>query len=88
MTVKIPGSGPAPGSIRLVNGVLAALYFFVCGMLIFFRLGPFRRVVARFQEQEAPLPGWFVPVFTWGIAAIAVYVFWRGIRALSAALRG
>jgi hypothetical protein len=43
-------------------------------------------VVARFQEQETPLPGWFVPLFTWGIVAIGAYIFWRGIRALKAAL--
>lgn len=86
MTVRVPRQGPSPRSVRAVNGVLAALYFFVCGMLVFFRLGPFRRVVARFQEQETPLPGWFVPLFTWGIVIIAVYIFWRGIRALKAAL--
>jgi hypothetical protein len=69
-----------------VNGVLAVLYFTLCGMLVYLRLGPFQRVVGKFQEQGTELPPWFNLVFTAGVVLIGAFLVWRGLAALRSAL--
>jgi hypothetical protein len=80
---------PQPNSqaVRWVNAGLAAVYFFVCGMLIYFRLGPFQRVAKRFQEQGADFPAWFDLVFSVGVGLVTLLLLWRGVVTLRRALR-
>ena len=77
--MKFYRAGPDAQAIRAVNGVLAALYFVVAGMLVYFRLGPFERLISRFEVSETPLPAWFVPVFTGGIAVVGLFLILRGL---------
>lgn len=76
-----------PASQRWADLVLAVLYFAVCGMVIYFRLVPFRRVVERFDREGVAFPAWFHPVFTVGTAVVVLFLLWRGVRILRRALR-
>jgi len=77
----------APASQRWANAVLAALYFTVCGMVLYFRFVPYRRVTQRFDQEGVAFPAWFHPVFTAGTAVVVLFLVWRGIRTLRRALR-
>lgn len=77
---------PSSRSVRWVNGIMATMYFLVLAMLLYFRLGPFRRVVARLETQGVELPVWFSLVFTVGVALVVVFLLWRGLSALRQAL--
>lgn len=81
---------PAPSTraTRWVYGGLALVYFTVCGMIIYFRVVPFRRVVNRFQEQGTELPAWFDLVFSGGILLVLALLAWRGVAMLLKAIRG
>ena len=48
MLIKRSESTP---SLRWVHGIMAVMYFLVLGMLLYFRLGPFRRVMARLEAD-------------------------------------
>lgn len=78
---------PQSRTVRWVNGVLAAIYFFVCGMLLYFRLGPFQQVVNRFEDQDTALPSWFEWVFSLGTVLVMLLLLWRGVTTLRRALR-
>lgn len=80
-------SGKPPASQRWSNVVLAALYFTVCAMVLYFRFVPFRRVVERFDREGVAFPAWFHPVFTAGTAVVVLFLLWRGILTLRRALR-
>ena len=75
-------------SLRWINGIMAAMYFLVLGMLVYFRLGPFRRVMIRMQNDGVEVLPWFPVVFTLGIGVVGVFLAWRGAMALKRALRG
>ena len=79
---------PQSLTVRWINGGLAAVYFVVCGMLLYFRLGPFQQVVDRFKAQDTELPPWFDLVFTAGTALVVLLLLWRGLATLRQALKG
>lgn len=85
--MRIEKPGPNPRSVRLVHGAIAALYFVVAGMLVYFRLGPFERLIRRFETAETPLPAWFVPVFSGGIALVGLFLIFRGVTFLRKSLQ-
>ena len=84
--MKFRQSEPSTGSIRMVNGVLAVLYFMICGMLIYFRLGPFQRVLLNFEDKGVVLPEWFNLAFTGGIVLVGLFLVFRGMVALKSFL--
>ena len=86
MIMKFRRSEPNTGSIRLVNGAMAVLYFLICGMLIYFRFGPFHRVLANFEENGVAFPAWFNLVFTGGIVMVGLFLAFRGMVALKSFL--
>jgi hypothetical protein len=73
---------------RWIYSGLAAIYFTVCGMLLYFRFVSFQRVVDRFDASGTALPGWFNLVFTVGVGLVLVLLAWRGIAMLRKALHG
>ena len=73
---------------RWIYGGLAAIYFAVSGMLLYFRFVPYQRVVDRFDASGTALPGWFNLVFTAGVGLVLVLLVWRGIAMLRKALHG
>lgn len=72
--------------VRWIYGGLAAIYFAVCGMLLYFRLVSYQRVVSRFDVSGTELPAWFNMVFTAGIGLVLGLLAWRGIAMLRKAL--
>ena len=73
-------------SLRWVHGIMAGMYFLVLGMLLYFRLGPFRRVMARLEADGVEVPLWFSLVFTAGVALVGLFLLWRGLVSLRRAL--
>ena len=86
MAFKSEEADPTPLT-RWIYGGLAAIYFAVCGMLLYFRLVSYQRVVSRFDTSGTELPGWFNLVFTVGVGLVLALLAWRGIAMLRKALR-
>jgi hypothetical protein len=75
-----PGStGPAA---RASNAVLALLYFLLAGMVLYFRFGPFARVIDRFRGEGARIPSAYVWGGTVVLGGVALFLVWRGWRYL------
>ena len=73
-------------SLRWIHGVMAGMYFLVLGMLLYFRLGPFRRVMARLETDGVDAPIWFSFVFTAGVGLVGLFLLWRALASLRRAL--
>jgi hypothetical protein len=72
--------------MRWMYAFLAVLYAFVLGVLLYFRFGPYRRVMERLAEDGVAMPGWFSALFSFGILAVGLFLVWRGVGAARKAL--
>ena len=70
-----------------MNAILAGVYFFTAGLLVYFRLGPVRDVLVRLERDGARVDPWVPLLFTLGTFGAAGYLAWRGARALRRSLR-
>ena len=86
MTVKHPIRTPA-GNLRWMHAFLAAMYGLVLGLLLYFRFGPYRRVMNRLAEDGVEMPTWFSSLFSGGILLVSLFLLWRGGGALRRALQ-
>lgn len=77
-----PPGGTGQRAYRVLSGVMAGLYFVVVGMLLYFRLGPFQRVLDRFEAEGSEIPAWFPLVFNLGAGLIGLFLGFRGVLAL------
>ena len=85
MALRIEGLKAGPS--RPLNAVMAILHLTLVGMLIYLRLGPMAKAIARFAESATPLPSWLILGITVGTFVIAAFIGLRGIGYLRAALR-
>ncbi len=77
---------PDPRSVRWLSGVMAALYAATCALVIYFRLGPVSRVLARVERDGARVPAWMPAAFTVGAVVAAAFLAWKGAVYLRRAL--
>jgi hypothetical protein len=77
-----PGAGNPGPAARVSNAVLALLYFLLAGMVLYFRFGPFARVIDRFRGEGAQVPSLYVWGGTAVLGGVALFLVWRGWRFL------
>lgn len=85
--MKFETTQPTPLT-RWIYGGLGAIYFAVCGMLLYFRFVSYQRVVTRFDASGTELPGWFNSAFTVGIGLVFLFLAWRGVSMVRKAIQG
>jgi hypothetical protein len=79
---------PDPRTVTWFNLVMAVLYFLIAGLVVYFRLGPVERVLARLVRDGVQVPGWLPATLTLGAGVVAAYLAVQGVRSVRRALAG
>jgi threonine/homoserine/homoserine lactone efflux protein len=84
--MRVRQASPDPRTTRWFNLLLGALYLFIAGLLLYFRLGPVERVLARFGGDPADGSSWTPLAFNVTTGVVVAYLLWQGLRGLRRAL--
>jgi hypothetical protein len=68
--------------LRLLNATTAVLYGVTAGLVVYFRLGPVRRVLARVARDGAEIPAWMPAGFTIVTVLFVGFLVFQGARHL------
>ena len=77
MTARFRRPEPDPTTARRASTLVAVLYLLAAGLVVYFRVGPFHRVVARAGAEGADIPGWVRWAMSAGTLLLAGVFVWR-----------
>jgi hypothetical protein len=78
VTPRFRRTEPDPVAARRASILIASLYVLGAALVVYFRLFPLRRVLARAAEEGIRIPAWAGPAATLGTLLVAVFLAWRG----------
>ncbi len=71
---------PDPKSTRWYNLLMGCLYLLIAGLLLYFRLGPVERVLARLGRDVSTESNWTPLAFNAITGVVVAYLLWQGLR--------